>query len=123
MSIITFVLIPLAGIFPMGHRAVQRGRTISVASALAEQAINQVRAQYPTLPPGGAPAITTQVQTIGAVDYTVSLQLWPVAYRTQPDGSTQCYLVDAVVDVSYRGTLPFEYTTRLSADSQDMQSP
>jgi hypothetical protein len=114
------VLIPMAGLFPLGHRAVQKGRTISVSSALAQQAINQARAQFPTGLSATAPAVSRQVQTVEGVDYTVTTQLWPVAY---PQSGGPLLLVDAVVDVSCNGDLPFEYTTRLSAYSADMQSP
>ena len=119
MVLIAFVLIPMVGLFPMGHRAVQKGRDICVASGLAEAQINQVRmAPFPTGLTGNSPYLTRTVQTVGGVDYQVLTQIWPVAFS----GST-CTSIDILVDVTYPDGLPFEYGTRLFQDTAGMQAP
>jgi hypothetical protein len=119
MVVVTFVLIPMVGLFPMGHRALQKGHDICVASALAEAQISQLRASpFPTALPPNAPSVSSSIQTVGGIDYRVSTQLWPVAYA-----NSQCTTVDVLVDVTYPDGLPFEYSTRFSSDTAGMQAP
>jgi diguanylate cyclase (GGDEF)-like protein len=126
MLIVLIVLVPMSGLFPMGHAAVQKGQYITVATALAEQQISQLRQQFPTLTAGGTPPVTNTVVTVDNVNYTVVTQLWPAGYRPGLTATGQpyqdCFLVDVQVVVTYPDGLPVQFTTRLCEDSASMQA-
>ena len=131
MMILTVVLLfPSPRMFPLGHVAVQQWQEHPRwPSFLARQQVKQnyVASAFPTstlLTYVTEPLITTHSVILDGCSIRHHLQLWTVETRRWVQNgttTTECYVADATVTVSFPQGVPLVYSTRLFADAHAMQ--
>ncbi|NDD29995.1 MAG: type II secretion system protein [Proteobacteria bacterium] len=120
--LVSMVLIPVLGLFPMGRGALKQAEHLQTATSLARQAMSTARAtkgdslQTPA-PDASIPAFhSASKQTVNGVDYSITYDMYAIhATPNSTNPTTQdATLMDVVVKVEWNGMqAPVVYSSRI----------